>query len=813
MMRLFRLFAFVFCLAAVPPAVAQTILNRGSGFAAPAGVALDGAGNVFIADSLNNSVKEIPAEGGYSAVKTLAGAGSYGPSGDQAVAVDGQGNLFYGDTGAGTVYEALADGNFQTVKRLASGFVQLQGMALDAAGNVFVVSGGGASDGSGQISEIIAAGGYATVKTISSGFDFPAGIVVDPSENIFFSQGTGVYELEAASGYAKLVPILTGQYSITALGLALDAQGNVYVASAAIPGPAGPFGIVWEVFAAGGYANYQILSSDFMTAAAVVVDAAGNVFVADAGLRSAGSGNSGAAVKEIPAGGGAVVTLSTALPNVSSVALGPQGDLFIGSGSFAGVTELSVADNYAVSGQYLSNGFSEPQGVAVDGAGNVYVTDTYHGAVKEILAAGGYTSVQTLATGFIEPSSIAVDGAGDVFVIDPGSDAVKEIPAGGGAVKVLSRDFKEPTALAADSAGDVFVSDLFRGTVIELLAAGGYQDTVQIGPSGIFTNGLGLDGAGDLFLASFATATIDELQKSEGYQAATTVANGFAAPVGVAVDSAGDVFVADQGAAFVPEILAAPPTLFAAILPGSRSTVQPATVFATLINAGPAALTGCSVSLDLNDATLVSLGYQQTDPTDNTPVGTPNTPFTIPGNNGSVSLVLSFTDLIEIGEPALAPAFGCTDGTIRTAAPVIPGVSTLDLHMSSTPTPDIIALAATTGGGTLTILGSTGTGAFALASIDAGIAGTVTATPTPSDASLPLTLTICPTDPVTASCTTPSAGSAQLDYAASGTQTYSVFATAAKPIAFSPATARIFVHFTDANGDDVGSTSVAVQTQ
>ena len=67
--------------------------------------------------------------------------------------------------------------------------------------------------------------------------------------------------------------------------------------------------------------------------------------------------------------------------------------------------------------------------MAVDGSGNVFVADSGNNAVKEILAAGGYTTVNTLGGGFSSPRGVAVDGSGNVFVADTGNNAVKEIPA------------------------------------------------------------------------------------------------------------------------------------------------------------------------------------------------------------------------------------------------------------------------------------------------------------------------------------------------------------------------------------------------
>ncbi len=68
---------------------------------------------------------------------------------------------------------------------------------------------------------------------------------------------------------------------------------------------------------------------------------------------------------------------------------------------------------------YPGSGFNQPAGVAVDGSGNVFVTDSGNNAVKVILAAGGYTTVNTLGSGFFTPAGVAVDGSGNVFVVIP----------------------------------------------------------------------------------------------------------------------------------------------------------------------------------------------------------------------------------------------------------------------------------------------------------------------------------------------------------------------------------------------------------
>jgi DNA-binding beta-propeller fold protein YncE len=114
-------------------------VQLGDGVYEPLGVAVDGSGNVFVADFGNSAVKEVPPGCiTSSCVKTL-GSGFYNPG---AVAVDGSGNIYVADTGNSLVKEILAVGGYTTVKTLGSGFNQPYGVAVDGSGNVFVADQG-----------------------------------------------------------------------------------------------------------------------------------------------------------------------------------------------------------------------------------------------------------------------------------------------------------------------------------------------------------------------------------------------------------------------------------------------------------------------------------------------------------------------------------------------------------------------------------------------------------------------------------------------------------------------------------------------
>jgi hypothetical protein len=272
------------------------------------------------------------------------------------------------------------------------------------------------------------------------------------------------------------------------------------------------------------------------------------------------------------------------------------------------------------------------------------------------------------------------------------------------------------------------------------------------------------------------------------------------------------VVIANGIASLPVDVMVTEPNLLgASVLPGSRSVAigETATLFATIINTAAYPLGNCRIVLTPSAPPGLSLSYQTTDPTTNALTGSPDTPTMIAGGNGTQSFELAFTSSAFFSATALPLDFVC-DGTMPAA--VLPGVNTVDLNFSAEPTPDIVALAVA-GGGTLTIPQSTGgTGAFAAATVDAGTAGSITVSADGGAADLPLTLTICPSDPATAACLAAPAPAVTVPYSAKGTQTYSIFATAAAPIAFAPGASRVFLRFTDAGGTVRGSTSVAVQT-
>jgi sugar lactone lactonase YvrE len=242
-----------------------TLTALHGGFNAPLGIAIDGSGNVYIAQESNNPVQEILATGGYTTVNTL-GSGFNSPEG---VAVDGGGNVFVADTVQSQVKEILAGGGYTVINTLGSGLSHPDSIAVDGIGNVFV-----GNTGSGAVIEIPVAAGYSTVITLASGFVFPLGIAVDSSGNVFVADVDTnlVSEIIAAGGYATVRTLGSG-FNEPA-GIAVDGEGNVFVSDYGN-------GAIKEILVAGGYTTVNTVGSGLDGPIGVAVDGAGNIFFAD----------------------------------------------------------------------------------------------------------------------------------------------------------------------------------------------------------------------------------------------------------------------------------------------------------------------------------------------------------------------------------------------------------------------------------------------------------------------------------------------------------------------------------------------------
>ena len=257
------------------------------------------------------------------------------------------------------------------------------------------------------------------------------------------------------------------------------------------------------------------------------------------------------------------------------------------------------------------------------------------------------------------------------------------------------------------------------------------------------------------------------------------------------------------GAAWLPPVSA----IVASILPASRSVQvsNSATAFATIVNAGNEPALGCGIA-PLTPVVAANFTFQTTDPLTNALTGTADTPVDI-ATGALQTYVFAFTPTAPFVPTDIQLDFNCAN---TPSAAVITGLNTFLLSASSTPVPDIVALAAADAG-TVIIPGATGTGVFAVATVNVGTAGTITASADTGSTSLPLSIAICETVPATGVCLAAPTPTVTTTIAAGATPTFGIFVTGSATVTPDPANNRIFVRFSDAV--ERGSTSVAVQTQ
>jgi len=230
-------------------------------FFQPTGVAVDASGNVYVADNGNHLIRMISPAG---VVSTLAGSGSAGFANGmgtaasfnypQGIAVDASGNVYVADYGNNMIREISPAGMVTTLAGkstaglvngadTAATFNQPTGVAVDAAGNVYV-----ADSGNNMIRKISVAGGVTTLagsgsagfangSGTSASFNGCTGIALDATGNVFvadygnnlvreISPASLVSTLGSGSGGSAKGTLFSGPY-----GVAVDAAGNIYVAN------------------------------------------------------------------------------------------------------------------------------------------------------------------------------------------------------------------------------------------------------------------------------------------------------------------------------------------------------------------------------------------------------------------------------------------------------------------------------------------------------------------------------------------------------------------------------------------------------
>ncbi len=596
----------------------------------PYGVALDSGGNLYIADADNHVVRRVTPAG---VISTIVGNGTQGYSGDggpatsatlfapQAIAMDAAGDIFVADTGNSAVRKVTSAGIISTVAGNGTagysgdggaGFnAQLnhpESVAVDATGNLFIadysnnrvrkvapsgiintVAGNGKEGYSGD-------GGVATEAELYT----PGGVLVDASGNLFVADsGNNVVRKVAPSGIINTV------------------AGN------------GEEGYSGD----GGPATLAMLNFP----SALAVDAIGDLFVADSGddrIRKVAAGGTistvvgNGAFRFFGDGGlatSAALNLSLSDLYIGGVTVDYSGNLLVADALNSRVRKVSstgIIDTLAGNGipAYLGdNGpavaasLDTPAGTAVDSAGNVYIADFYNCVVRKVTPTGviitvagtghsGYSGDGGLATyaKLDTPSGVAVDVLGNLFIADRGNSVIRKVtPAGiistvagngspgysGDGGSATSAKLNLPFGVAVDASDNLFIADPDDAAIRKVTPAGIISTVAGNGTEGYsgdggsatkaaldYPYGVAVDPDGTLFIADSGNSVIRKVTPEgiistiagsgmEGYSGDGGIATSAAlnAPLGVALDTLGNLYIADSGNNRIRAVLASAP--------------------------------------------------------------------------------------------------------------------------------------------------------------------------------------------------------------------------------------------------------------
>lgn len=678
------------------------------------GVAVDATGNLFLADTGNNRVLEIPFQNGLlnSSAQTVLASGLNAPSG---IALDAQGNIYISSTGSNQVMKLpLQSGSYNAaaIAPIGSGFSSPSGLAVDSAGDLYV-----ADAGNGRV-EVLSPS--LTQTTAASGLAGPTSVALDALGDLFVGEYASNTVVEFPHGGGASTTILSAS-AIQPGALALDAAGNLFIADVAggrlmkIAPQAGvysssnlstvdtllssPGGIAVlssstgaastlyiSSVAAGAIVQFTIGSPSF-TAAVSATSAPSTAllqFNQTDTLQTISALTSGALNKNFSVASGG--TCSTGTPfhagDICSVKLtfSPAnpgtvlGSLLFSDAAVPSPNVLTVglrgtgtgAGALLFPGQQtvlapVPSGSSGPQnsfnalGIAADGSGNVFIAAPVNnpGNIVE-LPFGGAAPVM-LGSGLARPFGVAIDTSGNLLIADTFNGRIVKLPYGGGAQTTVATGFNTPSAVAVDLAGDIYVADAGADQVYRLPASGSPRTTVGTGL--IRPSGVAVDASGNVFIADSGSTSIIEVPANGSPQ--TTIGSGLAQPAGVAVDQVGNVYAANT---FNNLVTVFPP--FGASFNLGTGLSEPGAVAADQTSNAYIADTNNGRVLEVSPAPNQSVVF----PT--TPVGSTATSQFILQSSGTSPLDFSAITLTTStgGNFALDPASTCAVGT-----PLAPG--------------------------------------------------------------------------------------------------------------------------------------------
>jgi len=398
----------------------------------PADAIFDSTGNLYIADQENNRIRKVDTNG---IITTFAGGGAGGDggaatnanlSGPNSVALDGLGNVYIADVGHSRVRKVDSNGIISTIAGNGGGghagdggaatkasLNDPLGVALDAFGNLFI-----ADYGNSRIRKVDTTGVISTVANNGSVIS-PSGVVTDAADNVYIAayrqnsilkeDTNGIITTVAGGNFFGAFAGDGGAATNASLyfpsSVALDVAGNLFIADQYNQRirKVGTSGIITTVVGGGnsGYLGDGGLATcaSLRYPAGVALDAAGNLYIAD---------TYNCRVRKVDSNG-----------IITTVAGGTYG--------------------YSGDGGAATNAGLYPYGVAFDAAGNLYISDNYNFRIRKVDTNGiittvagngtyGYSGDGGAATNAgLCPYGVALDAVGNLYIADSANQRIREV--------------------------------------------------------------------------------------------------------------------------------------------------------------------------------------------------------------------------------------------------------------------------------------------------------------------------------------------------------------------------------------------------
>jgi hypothetical protein len=242
----------------------------------------------------------------------------------------------------------------------------------------------------------------------------------------------------------------------------------------------------------------------------------------------------------VAAPGPLTALVSSGLRFPAGIALDGAGNIYIADGNNAAIEKWSAASNTVTT--LVSSGLSVPLGVAVDGAGNVYIADTFNlPSVVDKWSVATSNLTTLVSSNLNSPYGVAVDGAGNVYIADTSDSLIKEWSvATSNVTTVVSAGLNAPANVALDATGNFYIPNAGFGLLQECSVANPIPATFASGLPEPWI--LAVDQSGNVYFTSEEDSSVREWVAAS--QTVTTLASG-GTPWGVAVDGIGNVYFSD----------------------------------------------------------------------------------------------------------------------------------------------------------------------------------------------------------------------------------------------------------------------------